>query len=147
WLLRTLDSLVSQATEPSVLIVDDDEISRYLLRNIVAESPVKIKEAPNGQEGLRLAGERHPSLIFLDLVMPDLSGIEVLERLRSAPALRDIPVVVHTSKILTEDEINELAPKVLDIIPKSLSREAIADRVQEAFAKAGVVKGKSKLEL
>jgi signal transduction histidine kinase/CheY-like chemotaxis protein len=147
WLLRTLDSLVMQATEPSVLIVDDDEISRYLLRNIVAENAVRIKEAPNGHEGLRLAGERHPSLIFLDLVMPDLSGIEVLERLRSIPTLRDIPVVVHTSKVLTEDEINELTPKVLDIIPKSMSRDAIADRVNEAFVKAGVVKGRSKLEL
>jgi len=137
WLLRRLEELVEEVAHPTVLIVDDDDISRYLMRSVFAGVPVEIAEASDGIEGIRLANEKHPRLIFLDLVMPNLTGTEVLARLRSS-ALKDIPVVVHTSKVLTDEEMAELKAQVLDVIPKNISREALNNRVREALFKVGV---------
>jgi signal transduction histidine kinase/CheY-like chemotaxis protein len=137
WLLNRLESLTTPAAAPNILIVDDDEIARYLLRNVLAGVSAEIGEASNGIEALRIVSEKRPKLIFLDLVMPDLSGIEVLDKLR-ASSLRDIPVVLHTSKVLSEDEASDLRSKVLDLIPKSVTRDELNRRVRDALQKAGV---------
>jgi CheY-like chemotaxis protein len=121
----------------NILIVDDDEIARYLLRNVLAGVAAAIQEASNGTEALRILSEKRPALIFLDVVMPDLSGIEVLEKLKSS-SLRDVPVVLHTSKGFSEDELSELKTKVLDVIPKSITRDELTSRVRDALHKAGV---------
>lgn len=137
WLLRRLDALVRASEEPQVLVVDDDDISRYLLRNVLSELTLGIVEVQSGTEALAAVERKHPSVIFLDLVMPGLSGFEVLERLDS-PAMRDIAVVVHTSKVLTQAEHALLSRRVLDIIPKNITREDLASRVRAALSKAGV---------
>lgn len=140
WLLNRLESLTTPAAGPNILIVDDDEIARYLLRNVLTGVSAEIGEASNGVEALRIVSEKRPKLIFLDLVMPDLSGIEVLDKLR-ASSLRDIPVVLHTSKVLSDDEANDLRAKVLDLIPKSVTRDELNRRVRDALLKAGVSAG------
>ncbi len=62
-----------------VLIVDDSEIERYALRQFLSSSTFEVIEATGGYDGLRLARQSHPDLIFLDLAMPDVHGLEVLE--------------------------------------------------------------------
>ena len=59
---------------------------------------VEIVEARSGREGLRMALEERPDAIFLDLLMPDISGFEVLNELRTKREAREIPVVIHSSK-------------------------------------------------
>jgi signal transduction histidine kinase len=125
------------AAEPNILIVDDDEISRYLLRNVLSGVPALIGEASNGMEALRLVSERKPKLIFLDIVMPDLSGMEVLERLWASGS-RDIPVVLHTSKVLSEEELTDLKTKTVDVIPKAVSRDELNRRVRDVLVRVGV---------
>lgn len=70
-----------------------------MLRKMLAETPYGIVEAASGAEGLRRAREEQPRLVFLDLMMPEMSGFEVLERLRSDPGTRDISVIIVTSKL------------------------------------------------
>lgn len=137
WLLDRLEALTRQAAEPSVLIVDDDEIARYLLRNALTGIPVEITEASNGVDALRMVKEKAPRLIFLDVVMPDLNGMEVLERLNTTGP-SDVPVVLHTSKALTEKELSDVGNTVLDIIPKGLVRDELNRRVRDVLQKAGV---------
>jgi signal transduction histidine kinase/CheY-like chemotaxis protein len=137
WLLNRLHAFTAQPAVANILIVDDDEIARYLLRNVLAGVAAAIQEASNGTEALRILSEKRPALIFLDVVMPDLSGIEVLEKLKSS-SLRDVPVVLHTSKGFSEDELSELKTKVLDVIPKSITRDELTSRVRDALHKAGV---------
>lgn len=85
------------ASVPSVLIVDDDADFRRVLAESLSDEGYRIIEASNGQVALdRLETER-PQLILVDLLMPTMSGLELLQKVRKAPTLRNIPVVVITA--------------------------------------------------
>jgi CheY-like chemotaxis protein len=106
--------------------VDDEEVSRYVLRQLFRSPPDQVIEASNGAEGLRFAREEQPQLIMLDLLMPETSGFEVLERLRADPSTADIPVVVSTSKPLDERELALLKRHAAGFFPKSILSTAMA---------------------
>jgi signal transduction histidine kinase/ActR/RegA family two-component response regulator len=122
--------------QPRVLIVDDDRASRYVLKRWL-DGRYQVDEASTGQDGLRLAATR-PDAIFLDVVMPDLTGFEVLERLKADPVTRDIPVVVYTALGLGVHDRARLGEAV-SILRKSTSSR-VADRaaIEDALVKAGV---------
>jgi signal transduction histidine kinase/CheY-like chemotaxis protein len=122
--------------QPRVLIVDDDRASRYVLKRWL-DGRYRVDEANTGHDGLRLAATR-PDAIFLDIVMPDLTGFEVLERLKADPATRDIPVVVYTALGLGVHDRARLGDAV-SILRKSTSSR-VADRaaIEDALVKAGV---------
>jgi DNA-binding response OmpR family regulator len=75
-------------------VIEDDPATRELLEKVLASSGYDVTAARDGTEGLRLAAERAPALVTLDLLMPDVDGREVLRRLREQTATRDVPVVV-----------------------------------------------------
>ncbi|HMG54284.1 MAG TPA: ATP-binding protein [Kofleriaceae bacterium] len=122
--------------QPRVLIVDDDLASRYVLRRWLT-GRYQVEEADSGQEGLRLAASR-PDAIFLDVVMPDLTGFEVIEQLKADPVTRDIPVVVYTALTLGVNDRARLGDAV-SILRKSTSSR-VADRaaIEDALVKAGL---------
>ena len=86
-----------------VLIIDDNEIERYALRQFLSTSRYEVIEATGGYEGLRLARQTQPDVIFLDLMMPDVHGFEVLEMLKAIDDTRRIPVVLFTSQRLESE--------------------------------------------
>jgi CheY-like chemotaxis protein len=132
WLLDTLGALARPDSRGSVLLIDDDEGSRYLLKGLLAGTPYRLLEAPNGREGLRQARQERPDAIFLDLKMPDLSGFDVLALLKADPATRDTPVVVCTAQVLDDAERGRLAGAA-GILPKEgLSRETVTASLLEA---------------
>jgi len=135
WLLSQLEATLSRE-KGQVLIVDDDEISRYLLKGIFPASSYRLLEATGGVEGLRLARQSQPNLIVLDLSMPDLSGFEVLEALKREPETREIPVVIYTSQTLDSEERARLQAAV-DIVPKETSREVAEARFADVLARIG----------
>lgn len=123
----------------SILIVDDDEAARYVLKRYLAETSFTIIEATNGPEGLRMARENRPQVVLLDLMMPEMSGFEVLQRLKSDPVTRDIPVIIITSKPLQDRDRSSLDEQTIAILSKeNLSLEAAIARVREAITHAGV---------
>jgi signal transduction histidine kinase/CheY-like chemotaxis protein len=125
WLMTTLNDLTAERGR-SVLIIDDDETSRYVLRQLLAGTRYETSEAASGAEGLERAREQRPAAIFLDLVMPGLSGFEVLDALRSDERTRSIPVVILTSKALEPDDHRRLDGKVTAVLSKSASSREIA---------------------
>jgi signal transduction histidine kinase/CheY-like chemotaxis protein len=125
WLLGSLTRLLDRGRGRRVLVIDDDEISRYLVRSHLAGAAFDVREAVGPVEGLRDARAERPDAIVLDLVMPEMSGFDVLARLKEDPATMDIPVVVLTSKTLSDDERRRLAPHAFRI----LSKQALADGV------------------
>ncbi len=139
WLLNQLESVVAPHPRERVLIVDDDETSRYLIRSLLSSSGCELVEATGGAEGVRLARQYKPSLVVLDLSMQGMDGFEVLEALREYEATKEIPVVIHTSKSLDPEEYLRLN-SAIDVIPKSVmgSREVAASRFSQAFQKAGL---------
>jgi CheY-like chemotaxis protein len=117
------------------MIVDDDETARYVLKRLLTETPYTVIEAVSGSEGLRRAREDQPQVILLDLRMPEMSGFEALERLKSDPTTRDIPVIVITSKLVEPEERQLLDGKVVTILSKAAaSREVLIGSIQQALS-------------
>jgi signal transduction histidine kinase/CheY-like chemotaxis protein len=119
WLLDQLHKFSGRSAPRKVLVIDDEEVSRYLLRQLFASAPDQVIEASNGAEGLRFARDEQPQLILLDLLMPDATGFEVLERLRADPKTADIPVVISTSRSLNDGERTQLERQGAGFLPKS----------------------------
>jgi signal transduction histidine kinase/CheY-like chemotaxis protein len=139
WLLETLARLTLPGVERRLLIIDDEEADRYVLRSVLRELPFGVAEANSGEEGLRLAREAHPDAIILDLVMPGLTGFEVLERLKEDPVTADIPVIVVTSKMLDVADHRQLASRAAAILSKaSKSRRAARAALRDALFRAGL---------
>jgi len=111
-----------------VLIIDDNEIERYALRQFLSTSRYEVIEATGGYDGLRLARQTHPDVIFLDLMMPDVHGFEVLKMLKAIEDTRQIPVVVFTSQRLESAEDRERTAGADALLMKSdLSRDTVID--------------------
>ena len=106
------------------LIVDDDEVERYALRQFLAAGRYEVIEASGGYEGLRLARQSRPDLIFLDLIMPDVHGAEVLKMLRASDETRAIPIVLFTSQPIRAAELEEIRPNAV-LMKQDLSRESV----------------------
>ena len=117
-LLGELRRLTARGDTRSLLIVDDNEVSRYILREILNQPWLRLSEAGNGTEALRQIDESQPDAIILDLLMPDMSGFEVLRKLRQSSRTRALPVLVYTSKILSETEKLELASLQSSVVRK-----------------------------
>jgi CheY-like chemotaxis protein len=140
WLLDKLQLLTGRQPVRRVLLIDDDEISRYLVRGWLDDVSCMIAEARGGEEGLRRARQDPPDAIVLDLVMPDVSGFEVLERLRADGPTQDIPVVVVTSKVLEDAERRRL--KTLGaaaVVSKAADRDTAVTQLRSVLVGAGLV--------
>src|SRR5581483_11121168 len=139
WLLDQLNMIASGKVHPRVLIIDDDETSRYLVRTVLANTGCEMREAEGGIEGVRLAKEYEPDIVILDLAMPDLNGFEVLRELNRDPHTSSSHVIVHTSKTLGEQDYSRFG-QALEVIPKDVmkSRDKAIAQFTEAFRKAGV---------
>ncbi|HEY9741249.1 MAG TPA: ATP-binding protein [Coleofasciculaceae cyanobacterium] len=138
-LLNKLSTLVKQGRQQKLLLIDDDKTWRYVLKQLLVHIPLDILEAADGREGIRLAQVENPDCIVLDFNMPELSGIEVLNQLKSNSATTTIPVIVNTSKQLEPEEQKFLAQHTVAILSKeTLSQEVALAQLREALRKAGL---------
>ncbi len=136
WLLSQFERFCPQPTE-EVLVIDDDEASRYVLAGFLADTRFRVVEAASGREGLNLTRQHHPIVIFLDLKMPDLNGFQVLDQLKADPETKNIPVIIHTAVTLSHTDINRLEPRAVSIIQKKHEdRLASAGLIRDALARA-----------
>jgi two-component system, cell cycle response regulator DivK len=86
-----------------ILIVEDDSKSRKLVRDLLTFNGYEIIEAETAEEGVRLALERHPSLVLMDIRLPGIDGIQALGRLRAEVITRGIPVMAMTASVMASD--------------------------------------------
>jgi AraC-like DNA-binding protein len=119
-----------------ILIVDDDPHARAFYRAVVARAlpgrPVIVAEG--GAAALAAIAAQTPALVLLDLVMPEVDGFAVLERLRAAPATRQVPVIVLSGKLLADDDLRRLDHARLSVHSKDVLREdEIGDRLRRAL--------------
>jgi two-component system cell cycle response regulator DivK len=86
-----------------ILVIEDNDKSRKLVRDLLTFKGYEIIEAETGEEGVRLAQDRHPSLVLMDIRLPRIDGIQALGRLRAEVATRGIPVMAMTASVMTND--------------------------------------------
>jgi signal transduction histidine kinase/CheY-like chemotaxis protein len=121
YLLKKLDNFPGSR---KLLVVDDEEVARYILKGLLVGTSWELIEARSGEEGLAKALKEQPDVITLDLVMPRMSGFEVLAKLKADPRTEHIPVIIVTSKSLDDDERRELEGAAAGILSKdAVSRE------------------------
>jgi signal transduction histidine kinase/CheY-like chemotaxis protein len=126
-----------QARPLRVLIIDDDEVARYVLKGHLARQEAVILEAANSLQGLRLAQQEQPDVIFLDLVMPGLDGQAVLDQLAANPATRSLPVIILSSQVLGANERRRLEQRAAAVLSKEISAESgAAEVIAAALEKA-----------
>lgn len=144
-LLDKLNRLISHQPQ-TILLIDDDPADRYIVKQLLTRSSLNTLEATSAREGLELARLEQPAAIVLDLVMPEMNGFEVLDRLKRDPATRLIPVIIHTSTQLDAAAQSSLAQQTVAILSKDPSQMVtptgeLPDTAQfrEALIKAGLV--------
>ncbi|HEX9480339.1 MAG TPA: response regulator [Methylomirabilota bacterium] len=86
-----------------ILIVEDHEKNRKLVRDVLKFKGYEVIEAETGEEGVRLALERRPSLVLMDIRLPGIDGVEALRRIRADVTTRAIPIMAITASVMTED--------------------------------------------
>jgi signal transduction histidine kinase/ActR/RegA family two-component response regulator len=107
----------------TVLVIDDDATVRDLMTRFLGKMGYIAVPAPSGPEGLRLARELRPSIITLDVVMPDMSGWDVLDQLKTDPELASIPVIMVT---VVDHEALGLARGASNYLMKPIDRDRLA---------------------
>ncbi|MCX6690635.1 MAG: response regulator, partial [Methanoregula sp.] len=127
-LLNKLRTLSHAVPVEKILVIDDDEVARYIMKGLLAGTKFALLEAADGMAGLEIARTEHPDLIFLDLMMPGMSGFDVLLEMKKSLPLTKIPVIIITSKVLSESERKTLNDQALTAISKeNLSRDTVID--------------------
>ncbi len=134
WLVDRLWKAVERLPREEVLVVDDDEGSRYLMRGLLAETRYRVREAASGTEGLDLAAERPFAAVILDWNMPDVDGGAVLARLRAQPATRQLPVVVWTGQELGPAERDRAAGSSA-ILSKAAPRPETLQQIRDVLGR------------
>ncbi|HEY9075277.1 MAG TPA: substrate-binding domain-containing protein [Anaerolineaceae bacterium] len=124
------------AATKTILIVDDDPVILDLHSRIVKSQGVnyRVLQAKNGRDGLELIRREHPDLVMLDLMMPEMNGFEVLERMREDEQTRSIPVIVVTGQVLTEEDMQRLDKGVASVLKKGVfSAEETVEHLLAVF--------------
>ncbi len=115
---------------PTILVVDDQPINVQLLKRKLERSGLRVVAAYNGLEALDLVKKEKPDLILLDVMMPDMDGIEVCQRLQADEVTRSIPVIFITARTSKEGKIEGLSVGAVDYITKPIDLDETMARVQ-----------------
>jgi signal transduction histidine kinase/CheY-like chemotaxis protein len=135
WLVRQLQELTRPSETTVALVIDDEDVGRYLVRQSLSGLNMHIIEATNGEAGLEMAIEKRPDLVILDLVLPGMEGRQVLDALKENPQTNNIPVIVVTSHILKSTEVQTISQKALAILQKAdLGGRQAGERFQSILA-------------
>lgn len=89
--------------QKTILYVEDNEFNRKIVKQLLAQTRYRLREAADGETGVRMAQEELPDLILMDVQLPKMSGLDATRRLRADPRTAAVPIVVITSYALSGD--------------------------------------------
>ena len=122
-----------QEATPTILIIEDDPVTRYFLSSTLSTNEYQVIETVTAQEGLAAAAERHPDVLLLDLGLPDLDGIEVIKRVRAWTAA---PIIVLSARGQEHDKVGALDAGADDYLTKPFGVGELLSRLRVALRHA-----------
>jgi two-component system cell cycle response regulator DivK len=118
-----------------ILIIEDNEKNMKLVRDVLQVKGYATIEAGTGEEGVRLAAERKPDLILMDIQLPGISGIEALRRLRATPDTAAIPAIAVTASVMQQDRKQITEAGFNGYLGKPLNLKEFLDTVRAMLEK------------
>ena len=112
-----------------ILVIDDDPSNREILRARLEKAGHEVTEAPNGEEGIKLSLEVIPQLVFLDVMMPKVDGLQVCRQLKSNPKTEKIPVILLTACDQNIDQLRGWESGADEYIAKPWNPDALLQLV------------------
>jgi CheY-like chemotaxis protein len=128
-LINILDRVTGRHSLTDVLLVDDEEVTHYLVRQLLPRARYRLWIATDGRTALDRLAEQRPDVVLLDLNMPGMNGFELVSRLRTDPSLAELPVIVLTSAILQREERALLHDASLILSKSDLASRALIDAI------------------
>ena len=116
----------------TILIVEDNEKNMKLVRDVLQAKGYATIEAGTGEVGVRLAKERTPALVLMDIQLPGIDGIEALKRLRADPATAAIPVIAVTASVMASDRRSIVDAGFDGYVAKPINLREFLDAVASA---------------
>ena len=114
-----------------ILVVEDQEDNRRIIRDLLASAGYQTIEATDGETGVRLAETERPDLILMDIQLPVLDGHEATRRIKANPDLRPIPIIVVTSYALSGDDVKAMAAGCDAYVAKPFSPRQLLSKIRE----------------
>jgi putative two-component system response regulator len=122
----------SDDDRPLVIVVDDIHANIFLIESILSDK-FRVMPAPDAAELWKILQKKTPALILLDLMMPQENGFEVLEKMKSDPVMKQIPVIVVTAKDTREDVLKAMKLGAVDFITKPVKDDILLAKVAKAL--------------
>jgi len=114
-----------------ILVVEDQEDNRRILRYLLKSADYEVLEALTGEDGVALAERERPDLILMDIQLPGLDGYEATRRIKRNPALRHIPIIVVTSYALSGDDVKAFEAGCDAYVTKPFSPRQLLAKIQQ----------------
>ena len=114
-----------------ILLVEDNETNRYLIRFILEQHGYEVIEARDGTKGVELALKEQPDLIIMDLQLPDINGLEATKKIRASDIDGEIPIIALTSYAMTGDREKALAAGCTGYIEKPINPEHFMAEIEK----------------
>lgn len=118
------------AEKSVILIVEDDEKSRRLIRDVLNHLGYETLETDRGEEALDLMREHHPDLVLLDILLPGMSGLDTVREIRNDAGIADTPVIAVTASVMDNDRDKIRAAGFDAFEPKPLNLRAFLETVR-----------------
>lgn len=134
------------ASEYKVLIVDDVPTNVMLVQAILKKEGYTLLTCDSGTKALRIANEKHPNLILLDIMMPEMDGYEVLQHLKSNPETTDIPVIIMSALSDMQSIVKGYQLGATEYVTKPFQREELVKRVVHRYELYSIKRIKAELE-
>ncbi|MDL2264960.1 hybrid sensor histidine kinase/response regulator [Parabacteroides sp. OttesenSCG-928-G21] len=134
------------ASEYKVLIVDDVPTNVMLVQAILKKEGYTLITCDSGPKALKIAQEKHPNLILLDIMMPEMDGYEVLQHLKSNPETNDIPVIIMSALSDMQSIVKGYQLGAIEYVTKPFQREELLKRVAHRFELFSIKRIKQELE-
>ncbi|GAB6989698.1 PAS domain-containing hybrid sensor histidine kinase/response regulator [Paenibacillus pini] len=136
-LIKVMEQFIAKRSDHKVLVIEDDVTTRELMTKLLQKEGYTVSQAQNGRLALENIALGIPSLILLDLMMPDMDGFQFIDELSKQGAWSGIPIVVVTAKTITSEERQKLSCNVKNIIQKgTYDNNSLLAEIQRFLSKA-----------